>query len=136
VDYLRLISFFRYKSGYQIAGNPSAMQTVERLDIVGRTPDVINIQGIVKINQIGQFGSDISFFYALDSSHTLLVNYFALALKQKDLNLGTDIAGLHLKGRSILLGENPTINTSSGIGAGLPVYSFELFQEMVTGLKK
>jgi hypothetical protein len=139
-DYLDLISFFDYKSGDQISADGRTLHAIERLDILGKTPvtipQVINVQSIVQINQIAQFGRIITFFYQVDTNHTLIVNYLALALKHRDLSKGLDKLGFTLTGRSVLLGEGGSINSPTGIGAGLPEYTSELFSHLVRGINE
>lgn len=104
--------------------NTAVENIINKLNVYRTRPDIINFQGMLKINQIGKFGSMISFFYSLDEQRTLVVNYFAMGIKRKDLNKGiTDYDG-----RSILMGENSFFNTESGIGAGLPKYVEHMFK--------
>ncbi len=131
---LTMISEFGYFSHAQILQNANLRNTVRLLDITGRTPYAINIQGIVSINEIAEFGSMITFFYRLKGARTLMVSDFALGLKNKVLNLGFDVGGLNFTGESVILGENRLLNTSTGIGAGLPQYTEELFLNMYHGL--
>jgi len=131
---LDMVSEFGYFSQAQIESNRNLQTIVRYLDVTGRIPYAINVQGITSINEIAQFGSMITFFYKLDDSHTLLVSDFALGIKNKVLKLGFNRAGLNFSGEGVLLGENRMINTSTGIGAGLPNYTEELFLNMYRGL--
>ena len=72
----------------------------------------------------------ISFFYELDAGRTLIVNYFAVGIKEKDLINGT---GMLVK--PILLGESSMFHEDHGIGAGLAKYVEQLFQAMYEGLE-
>ena len=131
---LTMISEFGYFSRDQILKNANLRKIVRRLDVTGRTPYAINIQGIVSINEIAEFGSMITFFYKLNSTRTLMVSDFALGLKNKVLKLGFDLGEFNFTGESVILGENRLLNTSDGIGAGLPQYTEELFLNMYHGL--
>ncbi len=133
-DHLIMTSVFGYISKDQILTNPKIQQIIRRLDVTGRTPYAINTQGIVNINEIGEFGSMITFFYPLGAHETLLVSDFALGVKNKILNLGFHVGSLNFTGEGVLLGDNPVLNTSTGIGAGLPAYTEELFLDMWRGL--
>lgn len=133
---LDMVSEFGYFSQSQIQSNQRLLNIVRLLDVTGRTPYAINVQGITTINEIAQFGSMITFFYKLDESHTLMVSDFALGLKNKILKLGFTGAGLNFTGESVLLGENHLLNTTSGIGSGLPNYTEELFLDMYRGLNQ
>ncbi len=117
-------SEFRYVDLRNGSPSSSVENIINKLNIYRTRPDIINFQGLLKINQIGKFGSVISFYYGLDSQRTLVVNYFAMGIKRKDLTKGiTDYDG-----RSILMGRNSLFNTDSGIGAGLPKFVQNLFR--------
>ena len=133
-DHLIMKSIFGYVTRAQILTNPKIREIIERLDVTGRMPYAIDTQGIVDINEIGEFGSMIMFFYPVSGSQTLLVSDFALAVKNKILKLGFHVGSLNFTGEGVLLGHNPILNTSSGIGAGLPKYTEELFLSMWRGL--
>jgi hypothetical protein len=132
--YLRMQSVFAYASKEEINNSVSLRRIIQLLDENNQIPDAVNIQGIVKVNQIAEFGSVVSLFYGIDANRTLIVNYFALALKKRILDLGVVTAGMELNGRSVLLGKNSMFNTDSGIGAGLPTYTLEFFEQMALGL--
>ncbi|MCB0351185.1 MAG: hypothetical protein KDD38_08375 [Bdellovibrionales bacterium] len=133
--FLNMQSVFGYARQQDIEKNESLMRIVKLLDANGQVPNVINIQGIVMVNQIVQFGSVVTLFYRLNANQTLIVNYFALALKSRILDIGLAGSGVNFTGRSVLLGQNPTLNSDSGIGAGLPTYTFEFFDQMLSGFE-
>jgi hypothetical protein len=123
-DKIIATSEFRYIDVRSSPPSNSVENIINKLNVYRTRPDIINLQGLLKINQIAKFGSMITFFYALDSQKTLVVNYFAMGIKRKDLNKGfTDYDG-----RTILMGENSFFNTDSGIGAGLPKYVESMFR--------
>jgi len=126
--FLGLKSEFVYADQKSIENSKQLKGIIQKLDDNGQLPAAINIQGIVQANQIAEFGTVVTLFYDLGNNKTLIVNYFALALKKRILNLGMST------GRSVLLGENSTLNTDSGIGAGLPTYTLEFFEQMLRGL--
>jgi hypothetical protein len=132
--YLEMKSVFVYANQVAINASPNLQRIIKLFDENAPIPAVINIQGIVEANQIAEFGSVITLFYPLDNQRTLVVNYFALALKKRILDLGLGNIDPSLSGRNVLLGQNRALNGDSGIGAGLPVYTREFFEKMLQGL--
>ena len=133
VPYLQMKSVFAYADEQSITNSAQVQRIINLLDDnSGQMPSAVNIQGIVKANQIAEFGSVVTLFYDLGGNKTLIVNYFALALKKRILDLG--VGQFELTGRGVLLGQNSALNTESGIGAGLPTYTLEFFEQMLAGL--
>ncbi len=131
-DTLVITSRYRFIDLSAIDATPYD-RIINELNIYAGKPQVLNIQAFVHFNHIAKWGNMTSLYYKVDENRTLIVNYFAIAIKEKDLRMGFGQIGV----RSILLGQSvgfadgsAAINTDKGIGAGLPIYVRDLFSGM------
>ena len=128
-------SVFTFAPRKTIESSLNLQKKIKLLENTVLMPEAVNLQSTTKINQIADFISIITVFYKIDEARTLVVSYVAVAIKKHVLNLGINAVGMTLNGRSILLGQNPALNSESGIGAGLPKYFLELFNSMARGFE-
>jgi hypothetical protein len=132
--YIKMTSTFIYASRQAIETRSDVQNIINRLGLSERKVRAINLQATTDINEIADFATFITVFCELENNQTLVVSYSAMAVKTK--TLGLTVPTTTVKGRDVMLGKGgPVINTSSGIGAGLPIYSLELFDDMIRGFE-
>ena len=148
LPFIEMVSTFRFYGQQDIQQMPALQSLYRSFGISDRLPDAINVQGIFPINQIGIFGSAVSFFYSLGPSKTQVFVIYVLAIKRRVCE--RDYFGGYT-GEMILMRQLPeggiavgpeaaqvVINpySSTGLASGLPNFSKEMIVNMADGLQK